>query len=421
MACRRHLLSSLRKGLGLALFFLLACHAAMGDEPRVEEDRPPAEDAISEVLSDTPYLNSLLIDREIPVIGGAWGWEMFVDAPLNSEPDGAEITLRRAKAKYAHNFGNDWRLKLAADYSQGGGLQMSNSYFAYSGWNQALVTLGVIDPPFSLESISQSSAVTFMERGLAVVALAENRSGNVTFLRRNPKSILNASLILFNVTQDNHREEGQGFVLHYVHSPVTIAPGQSAHLGASFSYRWNASEEGTQFRTRPEIATVNDYYVDTGPIANASRIGRVSLEASHVAGRFSWQSELLGARVHRDGTNALDFWGAYAFVSWFLTQDSRNYNFGSGSFEQVHIGSPVLEGGKGAFELAFRASYVDLTDQDVIGGKEKNLSIGLNWYLNRRFRIMTNLIKVLDVDRPGSEFDGQDPLIFSLRAQWVLN
>ena len=143
------------------------------------------------------------------------------------------------------------------------------------------------------------------------------------------------------------------------------------------------------------------------------------MEASRVAGRFSWQTELLAARVQRDDAEAVDFWGAYAFASWFLTGDSRNYNFGSGSFEQVRIRSPFLEGGPGAFELAFRASLVDLTDQDVIGGREKNLSIGLNWYLNQRIRFMANLVKVLDVDRPGSEYDGQDPLIFSLRAQWV--
>ena len=34
---------------------------------------------------------------------------------------------------------------------------------------------------------------------------------------------------------------------------------------------------------------------------------------------------------------------------------------------------------------------------------------------------MTNLTRVLDVDRPGSEFDGVNPLIFSFRVQWVLN
>ncbi len=30
---------------------------------------------------------------------------------------------------------------------------------------------------------------------------------------------------------------------------------------------------------------------------------------------------------------------------------------------------------------------------------------------------MANMVKVLDVDRPGNEYDKQDPLIFSLRAQ----
>jgi phosphate-selective porin OprO/OprP len=62
-----------------------------------------------------------------------------------------------------------------------------------------------------------------------------------------------------------------------------------------------------------------------------------------------------------------------------------------------------------------------LTDRDVIGGRQENLSLGLNWYPNNRTRLMANLIKVLDVDRPGSGYDGLDPLIFSVRAQWVLD
>jgi len=407
----------------LLLYFslLLVCHAVASDEPKALQDKTRVKAAACPALSDTPYVNSLFVKREFPVIGGRWGWEMFVDAPLNAQPDGAEVTLRRAKAQYVHNFGNHWRLKLTGDYTMGGGFQSADNYISYSGWKQALLTLGVSDPAFSLESVSSSSGLTFMERGLPVVALSERKSGSVNFLRRNQNSILNASLILFNVSQDDLREDGQGVVLHYVHSPIEIAHTRSLHLGGSFSYRWNASEDGSQFRTRPEIATVNDYFVDTGPIANADRIGRLSLEASQVAGRFSWQSEILAARVHRDGTEAVDFWGAYVYASWFLTNDSRNYHFGSGSFQQVRIGSPLLKGGPGAFELAFRASFVDLTDQDVIGGREKNLSVGLNWYLNKRMRLMTNLVKVLDVDRPGSEFDGQDPLIFSLRAQWVLN
>ena len=403
---------------------LLVCSSvALANEQKNEQEQTLVEDAIDEALADTPYINSLLIKREFPVVGGRWGWEMFIDAPLNGEPEGSKITLRRAKAKYVRNFGNNWRLKFTGNYSRGGGLELSDNFFSYSGWKRALVTFGISDPAFSLESITSSSALTFMERGLPVDALAERKSAGVTFLRRSPSSILQASLILANVSQDDLREEGQGIVLHYVHSPIQVGrnSNRSIHLGGSFSYRINASEESIQFRSRPEVATINDYYVDTGTIAGAEQVARLSLEVSQVVDRFSWQAEVLTSRVYRADANTLDFWGAYAYASWFLTGDSRHYHFGSGSFEPVKVSSPLLQGGPGAFEVAFRASVVDLTNRGTIGGEEKNLSIGLNWYINQRVRLMTNLVKVLDVDRPGSEYDGQNPLIFSLRAQWVLN
>jgi phosphate-selective porin OprO/OprP len=55
-----------------------------------------------------------------------------------------------------------------------------------------------------------------------------------------------------------------------------------------------------------------------------------------------------------------------------------------------------------------------------VGGSESNLSLGLNWHLNEKFRVMANVVKVLNVDRPGSEYDGLDPLIFALRTQWLI-
>ena len=392
----------------------------------VESDPAPtnptrAEATLDQLLTDTPHINTLLIDREFALIGGNWGWDLFIDAPLNGEPESAEITLRRAKAWYARRFGEYWRLKLTANYSRGGGLELSDNYFTYNGWDRTRVLIGISDPAFSLESVSSSAGLTFMERGLVVAALSESKSANIGLLRRNDNSILNAALTLFNVSQDDLREDGQGIVLHYVHSPISIGHADSVHVGGSFSYRWNASEDNTRFRSRPEVATINDFYVDTGEIAGADRIGRLGLEASRVAGRFSWQTEIIAARVQRKSRDTAEFWGAYAFASWFLTDDSRNYDFGDGSFGKVQVNHPVRGEGRGAFELAFRASYVDLTDGDIVGGRQKNLSAGINWYPNQRWRLMANVVKVLDVERPGSEFDGADPLSVSLRVQWVLN
>jgi len=53
-------------------------------------------------------------------------------------------------------------------------------------------------------------------------------------------------------------------------------------------------------------------------------------------------------------------------------------------------------------------------------GRESNLSFRMNWYLNDKLRLMGNIVKVLDVDRPGNEYDGIYPLIAAVRPQWLI-
>lgn len=401
------------------LVILAALLATLNAGAQDNKDETPLQAQASKALSRTPYINELLIERHIPLLGGYWGFELYVDGPLNGEPAGANWVVRKARFGYSRDFQHSWSLRLTANYNEGGGLEMDDSYLTYSGWDRTLINLGIKDPAFGLESANQSAGSTFMENALAAEAISENRSAGIHALHRDPKRILNASLVLFGVSEDNVRESGQGVAARYVRAPIVATNGKFTHLGASVSYRWNAQTDGTQFRTRPEIHTINDFYVDTGEISGASEIARVSLAAAQVNGRFSWQTELLGARVRRDDGPSVDFHGAYFFVSWFLTNDQRNYDFGQGLFRSVNVSNPLLQGGKGAFELAGRISRVDLTDQSVIGGVETNVSVGFNWYLNNQFRVMTNLIKVIDVDRPGSEFNGEDPLSLSLRVQWI--
>lgn len=255
---------------------------------------------------------------------------------------------------------------------------------------------------------------------MPVAALGARKSGGIKLLRRTPNSILNASFLFFNPEQDGQSESGQAVVLHYVHAPVNFRGQDNVHLGGSLSWRVNVNSANTVFRSRPEIATANTFFVDTGEIAGVSEIIRAGLEATRVAGRFSWQSEVLSSQVRRDSADTVHFWGAYAFASWFLTNDTRNYDSGQGQFVPVKVGNPVRHGGWGALEVAARVSYVDLQDGDVNGGRESNLSLGLNWYLNDKLRLMGNIVKVLDVDRPGNEFDGIDPLIAAVRLQWLI-
>ena len=419
------------RSIWLAMIFIFATAAAQAVEPCTpapsaspEKGSPAvvaAEAAIESKLADEQAgpIHTLLVNKEFPLTGIKWGGQLFIDLPLNNEPEDAQITLRRAQLAVWRTFGCDWSFKLTALYNSGR-LNLSDNYLVYSGWRTAIAQLGVFDPPFSLESLSSSGGLTFMERSLAVYALSENKSGGVALLKRTPSSILSAGLFVVSPEQDKKTQSGQALVMRYVHSPISFLRSTGVHLGSSFSYRFNASSNLTEFKSRPEIATTDDFFVDTGDITGLDKVFRFGLEAASVMGRFSWQAELLSARAERTGYQSVIFNGAYVYASWFLTQDSRNYNAGTGLFSPVEPTEPLFRGGKGAFELAARASIVDLTDKDVIGGEESNVSLGFNWYLNSQFRVMSNVIKVLSMDRPGSVYDDATPWIVALRLQWQI-
>ena len=49
--------------------------------------------------------------------------------------------------------------------------------------------------------------------------------------------------------------------------------------------------------------------------------------------------------------------------------------------------------------MGLRYSYVDLNDGDLSGGKESNLTAGLNWYIDSNTRLMINYVRARVRDR----------------------
>ncbi|HNP37528.1 MAG TPA: porin [Woeseiaceae bacterium] len=375
---------------------------------------------------DSRPLRSLLIEQEMPLVGISWGAQVQFDVPLNGEPEGADPTFREARLTFYRAFGSHMFGKATANYNSAGQFEIGDSYFVYTGWKTLQITAGLFRPPYSLETQSKRAGLTFMERALPVAALSERRSAGISLLKRTPNAIIDMGWYFYSPDDQGQQEKGQALVLRYVHAPLGSShdrgffDGRDIWAGVSLSYRTNASGPDTRFRSLPEIGVTDDYFVDTGTIDGADRIYRAGLEASKVDGPFSWQAELLAAKVERDDARSVHFTGGYVLASWFLTGESRNYSPASGEFLTVKPDAPVGKGNWGAWEVAIRASTVNLSDRDVVGGRQRNLTAGLNWYLNARLRMQANLIKVLDVKRPGSPFDGENPWITALRLQWYL-
>lgn len=142
--------------------------------------------------------------------------------------------------------------------------------------------------------------------------------------------------------------------------------------------------------------------VNVGAI-RAKSYNHIAGEAAAIWGPITVQGEFHHANVQRkpvtivfaDNTvNNLQQQGNVSFYGWHvqagyvLTGESRGYDFRTGSICGIKPCSPC-----GAWELAARYSYVDLIDKDVYGGAERNVTLGLNWYINCNVRAAFNYIR----------------------------
>jgi phosphate-selective porin OprO/OprP len=181
------------------------------------------------------------------------------------------------------------------------------------------------------------------------------------------------------------------------------------HLGLSYSHRFRDEDEAdpsSQFRARPESRLTDDRLVSTGKL-HTERQDLVALETAGVYGPLSLQGEYFHTRADSSSAGSLAFRGWYVFAAWVVTGEHRGYDRKWGVTAGVKPRRPFnpRESDWGAVELACRYSTLDLNDGAVRGGRERNVTAGLNWYLRRKIRIMVNYVHARVEDRAAPPVD----------------
>lgn len=311
--------------------------------------------------------------------------------------------LRRARLFVRGDLNEDWDYKLQYDFAPNHA-QLKDGYIRYNGFTNSRITLGNFKQFSSLEELTSSNNITFTERSLPNALVSSRRFG-IGF--QNWSDRYSAAVSVY--THDaNNAIRGEGIAGRFVYRP-DLGDETLLHLGVALA-RESDDNDSIRRRARPESHQDSHRIVNTGTINGVDDFDKIGFEAAFVRGRFSAQSEYVSQNIQRHTDPDLSFNGYYAYLSYFLTEDSRSYSISDAAFGTV---TPSSE--KGAWELAARFSNLELNDNEIQGGEVDSITLGVNYYMTRDLRFTANYI-MSDSDLAGFS---DDPNILQMRIRFT--
>jgi len=259
--------------------------------------------------------------------------------------------------------------------------------------------------PFSLEELTSSKYITFMERALPVEAFAPSRKLGIAVYNSELEGNLNWALMWFTGSDDYGDSKSaleSSFAGRVAWAVVNEDKGRDLiHLGVSLVYR-DPLSDSARYRARPSAHLSPHRIVDSKSfgVDDAMLFG---FEFAWVMDSLSVQLEwMYVSNNSNDDSGDPNFMGGYVYVSYWLTGEHRPYK--KGTFSRVKPSENLTaDGGMGAWELALRYARVDLDDfpntrvegepvyGDVLTGAQ-NITFGVNWHWNPNTRMMFNYV-----------------------------
>ena len=323
-------------------------------------------------------------------------WNVF-DEDITPLGDGLE--LRRARLKGQGKLYGDFKYKLEVNFDPDGNVAVTDGWISYTGFkplgNPLILTIGHQKVPFSQQSMTSSNWQVFQERSMQDAFIDSPATGRrrLGFVAHSYGKYWLASAGVFGEGIDYPRNGNENFgtagrLLFY---PMAQKRKLLTVGGAVYYRNWRRDED-LKFGARPEAHISNAKLVNTGDLKEVDDIVMYNVEVSSVLGSFHAQGEYTGTNVQRRGAADLTLGGWYVQAGYFLTGENRNYDWKSGKYRRVIPNTNVGDGGIGAWEIAARYSEMDLSSQDIQGGEERNVTLGVNWWLNRSLMMRLNYV-----------------------------
>jgi phosphate-selective porin OprO and OprP len=340
-----------------------------------------------------------------------WGWMMLFDALAMTQDSVNEEQVGRVPAKgepRADRFFLGGQLKFRKPWTYFFGTNF-NGLDAEPGKKFSWLDISVDIPlaswlggvkigrqkvGLSQEWILPGTDWIFMERSGMANAFIPQRNIGLRLHRSLANGRVTYSAGLFNdwfVNDRSFSANGNQYTARVSFLPVDRNEDQTVVSVATGVYYKEKTEGTLKYRSRPE-ANQAPYFADTGSF-DGDHSTTTQFEVMAMNGPTQLFGELMLTPVKAPTVGDPFFYGGFVGVSHFLTGEHRTFNRDDGHYVGRFVPrSPfsLRRGGIGAWEVAGRYSYVDLTDGAIDGGAMSRITGAISWYPEEHWRIEFN-------------------------------
>ncbi|MFQ5672883.1 MAG: OprO/OprP family phosphate-selective porin [Nitrospinales bacterium] len=266
--------------------------------------------------------------------------------------------------------------------------------------------------PYSLDALTGGNDLTFLERSLAQTFAKLRNPGFVLYDSARDDRLTWAVSLAKGSPSEKPSEILSGGNLN-VAGRVTAVPWQNGdrsklvHVGFGFQFN-NPNDGRVKFSQRAEQHVNGIRLAGAGAVESDGVRGlrpefAVLWNSLHVQGEYEF------AHVTVRNAAAANLDAGYVEAGYWLTGETRSY--GHGVWGRTRPRNNFLDGGRGAWQVAARYSFVDLNDGSVAGGKLHDITAGLNWWLNPNTAVRFNYVHSNVDDGQGRDVGGVDAFL----------
>lgn len=306
--------------------------------------------------------------------------------------------------------------EMKADIGLGGNKLAIKDLLLNYHFGHGVLSFGNAYAPYSMDMLISTADLRFHQSAGSVLAFTDSRKLGVTYHHSLPAWYWAAGLY----THNDINKIGEGQVNAMVSTARGVwrrqwEDGSLLHAGGAFSFRTKPVNTDTP----PEGNVGNDGITSMLPAplveATVDHLGtelKGVFELLYMRPRFIVQGEYFLNCFNRTRGEAYRPQGGYVQAGILLVGRGFEYD--------ALYGIPGRPSTSRAVELVARFNYTDLNDAraGILGGRESDLSVGVNFYLNEYLGMKLNAGYVFVGDHCRS-FYTENLLLAQLRLQYI--